>query len=158
MKICLLSERLAPPFDEGFKNVALYLRDALALGHQVLGLTCFGQDIPEHGIINLPANRLLLSLPLWQAIARFAPEIVYYVPTASATLPSLLRARLLRFYIRTGRNQGKVVLIALQPRPLQGRGREVRWLVRALAPDLVLAPSRQVAEALPSLGLSLIHI
>ncbi len=161
MKICLLSERLAPPLDEGFKNTAIHLKDALAAQHEVLGLTCFGQDIPEHDIINVPANRLLLSLPLWRAIARFAPEIVYYIPTASATLPSLLRARLLRLYARSGRSQGKVVLVALQPRmpsprplPLgEGWGEGgTRWLVRALAPDLILLPSRQVAELLPPLG------
>ena len=65
MRICLFSERMAPPFDEGIKNTALQLARGFAVaqgagdGHDVLTLTTFGRDVPELGIRNMPANRLL---------------------------------------------------------------------------------------------------
>ena len=150
MKLCLLSERLAPPFDEGFKNVAVHLGDEWAAqpGLQVLRLTCFGQDVDEHDIHNVAANRLFLSWPLARAIRRHAPDILYYLPTAAATLSSLLRAALLRFYARPD----KLALIILQPRRYSARSRRLWQLgARWLSPDLLLAPSSSTLRATPSL-------
>lgn len=144
MRICVFSERLAPPFDEGFKNVAWHLIREFSTRHETLALTCFGQDIPAQGIRDIPANRLLLSLPLRRTIARFRPDLLYYIPTASTTPFSFFRAWMLRAF--AGRAQ--VAMIALQPRPLRPL---LSSFIRWLAPDLLLTACPQIAASLPLL-------
>ena len=143
LRICLLSERLKPPYDEGFKNVAVNLIRALGQRHHLLALTCFGADDPTLGLRDVPANRLLLSSALARAIGDFQPDMLYYLPTASTTLFGLMRARVLSLYAR----RKPVALVALQPRRLG------RWspLARFLSPDLILATTPAVKAALPSL-------
>lgn len=150
MRICLLSERLKPPFDEGFKNVVVHLGTAMARQHEVLVLTYGGQDVPAHGIRNVAANRLLLSLPLAKTIRHWAPDLLYYVPTASLTWPSFLRARVLRAYARS-----RVALVGLQSRAYTLTSRH---LVAALPPDLLLVMGQHVAASLPSLSCPIIAI
>lgn len=145
MRICVLSERLRRPFDEGIKNVAVGLIRALAVDHDVLALTCGGLDDAELGIRNVDANRLFFNAELWSAVRRFAPQAVVYVPTACGTVFSFLRARVLRFY---GRGSW-TALVTLQPRPYTAWGKR---LVGGLAPDLVLAQSKRTVDLLSSLG------
>ncbi len=152
MRICLLTERLAPPFDEGFKNVVLRLGEGMARQHEVLTLTCDGQDVPSRGIRNIAANRFLLSFTLARMIRRWAPDVLYYVPTASLTWPSFLRARVLRTYIPAG---GHIALVGLQPRPHTPLSRR---LVAALAPDLLLVMGRHVTGGLPPLRCPVVSV
>lgn len=144
MRLCFLSERLSPPFDEGFKNVAIHLIAEMGARHEVLALTCFGRNIAAPLVHNVAASRLLLSWPLFRAIRAFRPDLLYYLPTASATPFSFLRGRVLRAYARPGR----VVLLLLQPR---SNSRWRKQLIRQLAPDAVLLPSAGVAASLPPL-------
>jgi glycosyltransferase involved in cell wall biosynthesis len=145
MKIVLFSERLRAPYDEGIKNVAVHLGQALAAEHDVLPLTSGGLDDVEYAIRNLEANRLLLSAQLGVAIRRFRPQAIVYVPTACATVWSFARARVLSFY-----GQGaRTALITLQPRLYTALG---KWWIRRLSPDLVLAQSRRTAAVLEQLG------
>ena len=145
MKVLVFSERLRPPFDEGVKNVALNLVRQLARSHQVLTLTTHGRDIPELGVENLPAlGRLLWSRQLRGRIRSFAPDRVCYLPTASMTPWSFLRARALG-----GHGRGTpVTMIALQPR-------RVDWLTRAVvrrgAPERVIVQSERTARLLARL-------
>jgi len=142
LRIGLLTERLKPPYDEGFKNVAVNLIRELGQRHTLLALTCFGADDSALGLRDVPANRLLLSRALARAIGGFRPDLLYYLPTASTTLFGLLRARVLSLY-----THGKpVALVALQPRLLG------RWepLARFLSPSVILAPTPAVRAALPS--------
>ena len=46
-RICVFSERLATPFDEGIKNVALAVIRELSCDHSLLPLTTFGEDVPK---------------------------------------------------------------------------------------------------------------
>jgi len=144
-RICLFSERIARPFDEGFKNVALAIIRELSKRADLLALTAFGQDVPEYGIVNLRANRGLLSVELGGAIRDFSPELLCYIPTASYTLPSFLRARVLEWYARGAR----VDMIALQPRTL---GLMARALVPLVRPDYVWVQSPGSRAELEALG------
>ena len=97
MRILVFSERLAPPPDEGIKKLALSLAAALRdLGHDVLILTTGGADWPDMAVTNVPADRALRSVGLAQQAAVFSPDLVVYVPTASLTLASGLRAQMLK--------------------------------------------------------------
>lgn len=145
MRVVVFSERLRPPFDEGFKNTAVQLVRALRKKHAVLALTTFGEDIPGEGIQNIPANKLLLSRALRETIAGFAPDVLLYLPTASATPAAMLRTRVLARYAP----QAKTALLALQPRSYD---RMTRTVIRLIKPRLILAQSAAMASGLAALG------
>ena len=67
MRIIAFSERLSPPFDEGIKSFALQLIQAMRVEHDVLALTSDVTAPQEHGIVGIPANRLLLSASMRMA-------------------------------------------------------------------------------------------
>ena len=147
VRICVVSERMSRPFDEGIKNYALHLARALGERHKVLTLTAFGESVPSLGLVNVPANRLLLSPWLALRMRRFRPELVVYVPTACATLYSFLRARILREYARGV----PVVLISLQLRRYGWLSRQVMPRVQ---PDLLLVQSEVTRASLSPFGCS----
>ncbi len=146
MRILFFGERLAPPFDEGIKNLALNLLRQWRGQHEVLALTTEGADLPDAGVRNLAGlNRLLSDAALRDAIRAFGPQRIVYLPTASMTWPAFLRAWMLG---RHGRG-APVTLIALQPR------RQRAWqrlLTPAIAPARVIVQSRQSAALLAYLG------
>ena len=141
----VFSELLAPPFDEGFKNLALAMIREMGRDREILGLTNFGADVPEYGIRRIPAGKHLLSPALRSAVRAFAPDDIYYIPTASHTLSSFLRARVLKWY--GGRS--RVHLVVLQPRQL---GVLARTLIPHLAPSKVWAQSPRSLSLLGGLG------
>ena len=135
MRVLLFAERLSPPPDEGIKKLALSLAAALrAAGHDLLTLTTEGTDWPEHGVINIPADRLLRSPKMADRLAGYRPQVILYVPTASLTLASGLRARTLRRYAAAA----PVALIATQGRRHKAL---VRLAARFAAPDLCVVQS-----------------
>ena len=146
MKILVFSERIAPPADEGIKNFSLSLAEALrGLGHEVLLLTAQGRDWPERGVTNVSAGRLLRSSALKRIIRAARPDATVYVPTASLTLGSGIRSRMLKRY-----GKGKPVALAA----LQGRKHNAlsRHLARLAAPDLCLTVSQATRRQATKLG------
>ena len=145
MRICVFSERLAEPFDEGIKGYAWHLIRELRKAHDVLALTIFGRSSPEAGIRNVWGNKLLLSVPLARQVRRFRPELILYVPTACATPFSFWRARLLKLYGAGA----PVVLVALQVRRY---GWIAQRVMPHLRPDLVLVQAERTRASLAPLG------
>ena len=153
MRICLLSERLRRPYDEGIKNVAVNLAVELGRLAEVLNLTTDGEADSAQAIRNIASNRLLLSVPLARQIRSFQPDALVYVPTACATPASFLRARVLSSYWPGA----QIVMITLQPRPYSPTS---RGLIRRLVspahgcpfPDWVLTQSRHTMDVMTSLG------
>jgi glycosyltransferase involved in cell wall biosynthesis len=146
VRILVFSERLAPPPDEGIKKLALSLAAALrGLGHDVLTLTSGGADWPELGVANVRADRLLRSRALAERGVAFGPDWVLYVPTASLTLASGLRARMLKRHARGA----PVILIATQGRR---HNAGVRLAARFSGPDLCVVQSRHTAAQAQALG------
>jgi glycosyltransferase involved in cell wall biosynthesis len=141
----VFSERLRAPYDEGIKSFAAHLAGVLAVEHDVLTLTTDGANDSAAGIVDMPANRLLLSIPLRRAIYAFQPQAIVYVPTACGTVFSFVRASLLRLYGRGA----CTALITLQPRPHSATGRA---MIRLLAPDWVMAQSQRTARAFAQMG------
>jgi glycosyltransferase involved in cell wall biosynthesis len=146
MRVLFFTERLAPPFDEGIKNVAVNLLRRLVAEHDVLALTTGGADIPDLRVRNAPAlNRALLNAGLRREIRSFRPERICYLPTASMTLFSFLRARILKWHGRGA----PVSMIALQPRQ---QSRLQQRLVSRIAPERVIVQSSSSAARLRYLG------
>lgn len=146
MKVLVFSERLAPPPDEGIKKLAVSLAAALRdLGHDVLTLTTGGADWPDGTVGEVPADRLLRSPALARRIAAFGPQAVLYVPTASLTLASGLRARVLAGHARGA----PVALVATQGRR---HTRPVRLAARFARPDLCVVQARCTEAQAAALG------
>jgi glycosyltransferase involved in cell wall biosynthesis len=141
MRLCVFSERLALPGDEGIRNYVVNLIRALTRRHEVLALTTFGADVPEWGVRNVAGNQLLLTVDLARRVCAFRPEIIFYVPTAAATPFSFARARVLGAYGRGA----PVALVALQVRHYSSLARAV---MSALCPDLVLVQSATTEASL----------
>ncbi len=147
MKVLVFCERLAPPFDEGIRNVAInLLRELRDAGHSAQAVTVDGAACPELGLSNLDGvNRALFSRRLLRSIRAFAPDRVCYIPTASMTSAAFLRNGMLGLIS----NGAPVTMIVLQPRRLAWWGRIVCGL---RPPDLVLAFSSSTAALLSHLG------
>lgn len=145
MRICVFSERMAEPFDEGIKSYAAHLIGELGKAHEVMALTTFGESLPALGIENVPANKPLLSIPLARKVRGFRPELILYVPTACATPFSFLRACVLKAYGQ----RASVTLVALQVRSY---GWLARRVMPRLRPDLVLVQSERTRASLEPYG------
>lgn len=142
LKLCLFTEELQPPYDEGYKNFTFHLfREAAAAAH-VLRL---GRGDTELLDCQVKTNKLLTGKPIRVAIRRFSPDAVIYVPVSSATPASFLRARMLR-----GHARAPVIMIALQPREYT---RPAAALLRLIAPDRVYVQSRECQDYLDSVGI-----
>jgi glycosyltransferase involved in cell wall biosynthesis len=151
MKVLFFSEALAPPADEGIKVVARNLLAEMAREHTVFAATNRGPGIPELAVRRLPADRLLLGTELHREVRRFAPDLVVYLPTACATLPSFVRMRLLHRYAR----RAPTAMVALQPRRHGGlAGR----LLRKLAAGPVWVQSERTAADLKALGVRALRL
>ncbi len=139
----MISETLAGRADEGITKFSLCLAAALRRRHAVQALaTRPGPGNPGIEVVVCPPT--LLSRNLRQRLRGFGPDVVVYMPSASATLWSFARAAVLKTYCP----HAAVVLVGLQPRQHGGVG---RLLIRALAPDLVYVqsePGRRYYEAL----------
>jgi glycosyltransferase involved in cell wall biosynthesis len=145
MRVLVFSERLRLPLDEGFKNTAINLVRALRQEHEVLALTTFGEDIPAEQVHNVAANKLLLSNPLRRAVQDFAPQVILYIPTASATPFAMLRTRVLHSYAP----QAPIAMLALQPRAYDP---VTRLVIRLIKPPLTIVQSSDMVTHLAGLG------
>jgi glycosyltransferase involved in cell wall biosynthesis len=147
-KICIVSEALRRPFDEGVKLFVFNLIKELSRDFDVLAI---GRSDNIKGEIEkvcskaLPQNKLFISSYLRSKIKAFNPGLIFYLPTAQATIYSFLRAKVLKFYGRGTRT----ILITLQPRRYSAI---VKKIVPFLAPDLVLAQSEKTQQTLNGLG------
>jgi glycosyltransferase involved in cell wall biosynthesis len=143
-RVCLVSEALGLPADEGVRKFAACLLTALQGVSGAVGLAVGGGRPPPGGQA-IAVGRLFLSSRLARRLRLLAPDLVVYLPPAAATLFSLWRARALAAMCPRAR----VVLVSLQPRPL---GRLSRLLGRALRPPLAFAQAPWTMSALQSLG------
>jgi glycosyltransferase involved in cell wall biosynthesis len=143
-RVAVVGEGLAGRADEGITKFGLCLAEALRRRHAVRVLaTRPGPGNP--GVTVATAPPTLLSRNLRQNLRAFEPDIVIYVPSASATLWSFARAAVLRTYCPHTR----VVLVSLQPR---GHGKLARLIISALAPDIVCVPSESSRRYFEGLG------
>jgi glycosyltransferase involved in cell wall biosynthesis len=148
LKICIISEALERPFDEGLKIFVYNLVKELSKTDAVLGLgrtNKFVKEIEAFCTKALPANKLFMSIDLWKKIGEFRPDIIYYIPTACATFFGFLRTRVLKLYGKGA----KTVMVTLQPREYSFL---IKKIIPLMTPDLVLAQTGKTQESLRHLG------
>jgi glycosyltransferase involved in cell wall biosynthesis len=145
-RVCVLSEDLSGAPDEGIKNFSLAIARALNGTHDVTLISTRGDPASVlAGVCFAPTSRAFLGGRLRATLRRAAPDVILYVPTASTTLMSFVRSRLLKAYCP----KAQVVLIGLQPRQHTGI-QEI--LVRHLLPDRVWVQTRRAQQHLLRLG------
>ena len=112
IKILFISEALSAPFDEGTKNLAFSLHRQLKKKINSLSVTNTGNIIDDSEIRKVELNKLFLSNKLRKLIQNYSPNIILYLPEASTTFGSFLRAKILKLMYRPSR----VVVLAIQHR------------------------------------------
>ena len=147
MKILFVCERLGERDDEGIRNLAQALLDHFAERHDVLALTQ-GESGAASKVLRIAMNplarRTFLSAELLRQASRFRPDVTLYVPWTSGTLPTFVRARVLRYATRA-----PVAIYLTQP---YDNPQWQRLFVRYLLPELAIALSDNVVRHLAQLG------
>jgi len=141
MKICIYTKRLNKYLDEGITNVAYELIKRLARDHEVLAIYSVGDANKEDYIVKMPVNAFFISLKLRKLIKRFQPDVILYIPRASATLLNFWRIRLLKQYS----GAQKAIMLVLQPHEFNFLSKRLAWLMK---PDLILTTSRKIYQDL----------
>jgi glycosyltransferase involved in cell wall biosynthesis len=141
-RVCILSEDLSGPPDEGVKKLALAVAEAIGQRHELTVLSTRGAAA---GGRLVPASRTFLTGGLRRELRRLRPEILVYVASSSTTFMTFLRCRVLRAFCPGAR----LVLVGLQARR---HGRLQRRLIGRLAPDVVFVQSPATAQHLERLG------
>jgi len=95
-KYLFISEALSAPFDEGIKNVALSLHEQLGARMESISVTKEDNCTNDLKVEKVGLNKLFLNVRLKNLIKNCAPDIIIYLPEASVTFNSFIRAKILK--------------------------------------------------------------
>ena len=144
--VCIISEDISQPIDEGIKHFAYSLIKACTGDYKVLGLTARASGhVDNSNVSQVNTNKLFFGPGLRTVFRRFQPDVICYVPSASATLFSFLRSRILKQSWPAAR----VVMISLPPRHYNLVSRQA---IRFLSPDMVFVQNETAMKGLSILG------
>lgn len=145
MRAIVVSENMGGRLDEGIRKFATQLMTGLAAHYcDVTGITTESEGTDS--IRHVSAGKLFGGSALRNAIADAQPGLIVYVPSASGTLFSFLRARALKRAWPSAR----VAMVLTQGRRHTA---PVRALLRNLAPDAVFCQSSGTMRYLESAGI-----
>ena len=142
-KIILITEYLDPPYDEGIKKTVYNLFNELNKLYRLKVICRYGFEHENIDIVK--TNALFFSKKFYNTISKFKPDILIYLPFASATFAGYLRAVILNLFSR----KSKQLFIALQPKPLR------TWqklIIRLIKPQNALTPSPDLKKFWDSIG------
>jgi glycosyltransferase involved in cell wall biosynthesis len=145
MRILIVSERLSKDFDDGIKNIALNLLLELREKNEVKGMSEWA-DIPEMNIKKVVTNRWYSSTSVRDYLRDFKPDLVIYVPWTSATIRSLIRLRMMKFWS----GGAKTAIVATQPMPYPALQKAA---ISFIKPDIALAMSQDTLSILRGVGI-----
>lgn len=146
MRICVYTKKINQHHDEGIANVAYDLSfKLLANNHKVLMLFSTGNGIEQADMKKVPLSSLLINRKLKSELKRFNPDLIIYVPRASASFTNFIFTKLLKWRW----NIKASVLLVLQPNKF---GFLSKICVRLFKPDLILSSSKKNCNSLANLG------
>lgn len=145
-KIFIISELFVPPYDEGMKVTALSLLRAIRKQMGCIGIGPLA-DSDIHNIIRVPLNKLMFSFGLRKELQKKRPELLIYIPDASATLNSFIRYRILQWMS----NGAKMAMIALQNNMPENISKHIIYLLR---PERIFVLSSIMEKRFKSIGVS----
>ena len=148
MRAVVVSENMGAPLDEGIRKFATMLVQGLGSFCEASGICTRAANEPvADGRLRIASGGKLFRSPaLQEALRSTEPDVVIYVPSASGTVFSFLRARALKAAVPAA----KVAMIATQAR---SHTTPVRRLLRRLAPDALLCQSQATIEYFKRLGI-----
>ena len=155
MKIIFISEALSAPFDEGIKNVAFSIHKQLEQETGAVSITKALNDTDGLSIRKIPLNKLFFSGRLKAFLKKYSPDIILYLPEASITFNSFIRAKVLKLMSRSSKvvmlgvkhieyseNQRRIIKTILKPDQLLLLGRfEIDFFMNAGIKVKVLPPA-----------------
>lgn len=110
--LILISECISAPFDEGLKNVLYNIIFCLRDQHEIVVVTDIANDTAGLEVEKLKLNKMFVNRGLRTLLNKHKPDIILYVPEASCTFNSFLRAKVLKFL----HGRSKIALIGVQHR------------------------------------------
>lgn len=145
-RVCLISDCLVEPYDEGARTLARGLARGLCACCPSLAISTSPAGPPGEGAEWVPAARPLVSTRLWTVVRKFKPDLVLYLPWSSASPTGILSAHVLRRAFPGA----QVGLVAFQPRRYGPLGRA---LLRRVQPDITLCFSSRTRERVARMGI-----
>lgn len=130
-KILLISEVISFPFDEGLKNIIYQLIKNFSVIGNILIVTKKGNNTDGLDVTKIKLNKLFLNNELRSLLESYSPNVILYIPEASCTFNSFIRAKILKLINR----KSKVVMLAIQHREYSFLFRTLLHFVR---PDLLI--------------------
>jgi len=135
-KILFISEALSAPFDEGIKNVAFSIHKQLELKTAAVSITNDVNDTDGLNIEKIPLNKLFYSGGLKTYLKDYSPDVILYLPEASVTFNSFVRAKVLKMMS----SSSKVVMLGVKH--IEYSGNQKKLIKKILRPDLLLLLGR----------------
>ena len=146
-RVAVVSENMGGVLDEGIRKFATGLLEGFRAHAEAFGIATSGGESSHPLVKTVRGNRLYTGRPLRNEIEALRPELVVYVPSASATSFSFWRARMLKRYAPGA----LVAMVATQPRYHNALG---RLAASEMAPDKVFAQSQSSIRYLEWLGMT----
>jgi len=141
----IVTDILTEPIDEGAKVATFNLLTSLKSNTSCLILSLR----PEHTfkLVDqyIRTNKLFLSRQLLKALRTCSNGSILYIPDASATPFSFIRAKILNLFARKD-----VYMIALQPR---NYGYLTKLFMRYIAPKCIISQSTKTSHYLSGIGI-----
>jgi len=135
-KILFISEALSAPFDEGIKNVAFSIHQQIEKMTNALSITKKGSNTGGLRVVQVGLNKLFLNNELRKLVKNYSPDIILYLPEASITFNSFVRAKVLKLTNRSS----KVFIFGVKSVEYSSIQRSL--IVNFLRPDLLLLLGR----------------
>ncbi len=148
-KIIFISEALSSPFDEGIKNVAFSIYKQFAMRTDFISITMEGNNTNDLKIQKIALNKLFFNRKLKKLIKSHSPEIILYLPEASVTFNSFIRAKILKLMS----SESRVVVLGVKHIEYSSIQRKI--IANFLRPDYLLLLGRFEMEFFLSAGLKI---
>jgi len=142
----IITDTLRIPIDEGAKvatfNLLRQLRQQIEC--IIFSVNGFG----TFGFVDfyLKTNKLLFDLTFYRNLKEHKHEKILYIPEASITPASIVRARLLKIF--TGK---KVTILSLQPRKYNSL---LKFIIKAIQPECIITQTNITAKYLKDVGIN----
>jgi glycosyltransferase involved in cell wall biosynthesis len=146
VRAIVVSEFMGGRLDEGIRKFATHLLAGLSSHCDATGITTQGESDASRHIESVHGGKLFGGRLLRERIAGARPDLIVYVPSASGTLFSFLRAQALKRAFPSA----KLAIVLTQGRH---HSAPVRMMLRKLAPDAVFCQSFPTMRYLESLGI-----
>lgn len=140
----IITDLLKEPFDEGAKISTKYLVENISKGIKTYTVSINSEYRSTFINAYFKINKLLFNPLFYETLKDQQHTSILYIPEASATLFSIIRAKLINYF--TGKD---VFILALQPREYS---LITKHLVSLFSPRCIIAQSLKSASILSNYG------